>query len=81
MKILLISSSPHKEKSQTFLLAKEVLQGISDQGAKFEVIHLSDLHLNFCQHCEACHKDDMRCVIADDAARVIDKMLAAGGGQ
>ena len=28
MKILLISSSPHKEKSRTFLLAKEVLKGI-----------------------------------------------------
>jgi len=44
MKIMLISSSPHKEKSQTFLLAKEVLKGCSDS-VKTEVIHLCDFKI------------------------------------
>ncbi len=39
MKILLISSSPHKEKSQTYLLAQEVL-GWCSNSVKAEVIHL-----------------------------------------
>lgn len=41
MQILLISSSPRKEKSQTFLLAKEVLNGCCSV-TETEVIHLCD---------------------------------------
>ncbi|MFH1202075.1 MAG: flavodoxin family protein [Candidatus Omnitrophota bacterium] len=79
MKILVISSSPHKEKSQTFLLAGEVLQAFSDEGAKCEVIHLLEYHINFCQHCEACHKKILNCSLKDGISIILEKMLEADG--
>ncbi|MBU4376608.1 MAG: flavodoxin family protein [Candidatus Omnitrophica bacterium] len=79
MKILLISSSPNKEKSQTFFLAKEALKGLLGQDVKHEIIHLCDLKIEFCRHLEKCHKKIMDCPINDDVGRVLQKMLDADG--
>jgi len=79
MKVLLISSSPHKEKSNTFLLAKEVLRGVEDSGFESEVIHLADCHICFCLHCEACHKNILRCSVVDSVQAILEKMLEADG--
>jgi len=57
IKVLLISSSPHTEKSMTFSLAKDVLKGLSQEGADIETIHLYDFRVFFCKHCEQCHKN------------------------
>ena len=79
MKILLVSSSPRKEKSQTFYLAKEVLKGCGAKGVKTEIIHLCQLKIEFCRHCEACHKKILACPIKDDVQTVLQKMLNADG--
>jgi len=79
MKVLLISSSPHKEKSSTFLLAKEVLKGLAKEGVDYEVIHLADLRIFFCKHCEACHKKILRCSLKDDVGQILKKMLEVDG--
>jgi len=78
MHILLISSSPHKEKSHTFLLAKEVLKGFSGS-VKTEVLHLCDFKIEFCHHCESCHRKIMHCPINDDVHMILEKMLEAEG--
>ncbi|MFH1363812.1 MAG: flavodoxin family protein [Candidatus Omnitrophota bacterium] len=78
MQILLISSSPRKEKSQTLLLAKEVLKGFPD-AVKTEIIHLRDQKIEFCRHCENCHKKIMSCPIKDDADMILEKMLKTDG--
>jgi multimeric flavodoxin WrbA len=78
MKILLISSSPHKEKSQTYLLAQEVLKGCLDS-VKPEIIHLCDYKIEFCRHCEECHKKILHCSVADSVPGIINKMLEADG--
>jgi multimeric flavodoxin WrbA len=78
MRILLISSSPRKEKSQTFFLAKEVLKEFSGV-VKTEVIHLCDFKIEFCRHCESCHRKIMRCPINDDVGMILEKMLGAEG--
>jgi multimeric flavodoxin WrbA len=78
MRILLISSSPRKEKSQTFFLAKEVLKGFP-VAVKTEVIHLCDFKIEFCRHCESCHRKIMRCPINDDVGMILEKMLEAEG--
>lgn len=77
MKITLISSSPRKEKSNTFILAKEVLQGAVDSGAKAQIIHLFDHRIDFCRHCELCHKKIMKCPLKDDCFSILKKMLEA----
>jgi multimeric flavodoxin WrbA len=79
MKILLISSSPHKEKSKTLSLAKYVLQGLSHEGADIETIHLSDFSILFCRHCEQCHKKILKCTLPDEVNVILEKMLAADG--
>jgi multimeric flavodoxin WrbA len=79
MKVLLISSSPHKEKSKTFLLAKEVLRGFSQEGVDCEAIHLDDFRVFFCRHCEECHKNILHCSVSDDVHLILKKMLDADG--
>ncbi len=79
MKILLISSSPRRERSQTFLLAGEVLRGVSGEGAQTEVIHLADHHIDFCRHCQECHKRILHCSVKDSLPVILKKMLEADG--
>lgn len=79
MRVLLISSSPHKEKSRTFRLAKEVLSGLAQEGADIETIHLDNFQIFFCKHCEECHKKILHCSIKDDVHVILEKMLAADG--
>ncbi len=80
VKVLLLSASPHKEKSQTFLLAKGVLEGLSGtQAITSEIVHLGAMDIGFCRHCEACHKKILACPIDDDVPGLLGKMLAADG--
>jgi multimeric flavodoxin WrbA len=79
MKILLISSSPHKEKGKTFSLAKDVLKGLSRERADIETIHLADFRVFFCNHCEQCHKNILHCPLPDDVHVILKKMLEADG--
>jgi len=78
MKILLISSSPRKSKSRTFALAHEVMKG-AGSAKELEVIHLRDHTIEFCRHCEKCHKKILDCPIKDDVPAILKKMLAADG--
>ncbi|MDD4856998.1 MAG: flavodoxin family protein [Candidatus Krumholzibacteria bacterium] len=79
MKALLISSSPHLEESSTFLLAKEVLRGLGEEGVSCEEMHLHDYKVSFCESCEACHKKILQCPLKDDANTILRKMLDADG--
>ena len=77
MQVLLISSSPHQEKSSTFLLAKEVLRSLSEEGISGETLHLDNFRVFFCKHCEACHKKILKCSLKDDVSMILQKMLEA----
>jgi multimeric flavodoxin WrbA len=79
MKILLISSSPHKEKSDTFILAREVLKGTIAQGGQGDTIHLADCYLDFCRHCQECHKKLLHCSLEDSVPQILKAMLEAEG--
>jgi len=79
MRLLLISSSPHREKSRSLLLAKEVLRGSASEAVDSEIIYLCDFKINFCRHCEECHKKIMHCSIEDGATAILKKMLEADG--
>jgi len=79
VKVLLISSSPHRGKSSTFLLAKEVLRGLKEEGVSCEEMHLGDCKVLFCESCEACHKKILQCPLKDDVNIILRKMLDADG--
>jgi multimeric flavodoxin WrbA len=78
MNILLISSSPRKLKSQTFQLALSMLEG-HDSSVKTDIVHLCDQSIEFCRHCERCHKKILACPIKDDFRPIVDRMLNADG--
>jgi multimeric flavodoxin WrbA len=78
MNILLLSASPRKSKSQTFALAQKVVAGLG-VAARVETVHLRDLKIGYCTHCEACHITCLRCPIQDDVRALLGKMLAADG--
>jgi len=77
MQVLLISSSPHQEKSSTFLLAKEVLRGLSEEGISGETLHLDNFRVFFCKHCEDCHRKILKCSLKDDVGMILQKILEA----
>ncbi len=79
MKVLGISASPRRNKSNTFLLLKEVLSAAEKEGVKSEVVHLCDLKIEFCRDCESCHKKAMVCTIKDDTHLLLTKMLESDG--
>jgi len=78
VKLLLISSSPRRQESNTFLLAKEVLRGCNASKI-LDVIHLCDLSIGFCRHCEECHRKILHCSIVDSTLGILNKMLEADG--
>ena len=79
MKVLGISASPRKEKSNNLVLLKQALAATEEKGVQTEVVHLCDLKIEFCRHCEACHKKIMDCPIKDEANRLIRKILESEG--
>lgn len=78
MRILGISASPRKEKSQTLVLLKETLEGAEKLGAMTELVQLPDLKIEFCLACEHCHKKK-GCIIDDDVFGLLDKFLESDG--
>lgn len=78
MKILAICGSPRGKKSQTKVLAGEVLKAAQAQGADVEMVDLSEARIEFCRACEACHQKP-GCVLHDDANTILAKMVKADG--
>lgn len=55
MKILGINGSPHKN-GNTFKLIREIFRGAHKNNHQCEVVHLLDLHLDYCNWCGECWK-------------------------
>lgn len=73
--ILVISTSPRKGgNSET--LADELIRGAQEAGNSVEKVTLYDKTIEFCKGCLTCVKTQ-RCIIRDDAAAIVQKMLTA----
>ena len=70
-----IVGSP-REGGNTDALVQEILVGSADEGAEAEVVRLSDLRIEPCRACDACHTSGS-CVIDDDMAGLVDRMRGA----
>ncbi len=79
MKVLGISASPRKNRSNTLVLLEQAFSALAKGGLETEIVHLCDLKIEFCRHCEKCHKRSMDCSIKDDAGSLIKKMLESEG--
>ncbi|OAT86438.1 flavodoxin family protein [Desulfotomaculum copahuensis] len=75
IKCLAVAASPRKD-GNTALLARQALAGCREAGAETEFLYLADYAYAPCRGCEACSKTG-RCVVADDAKVIFDRILAA----
>ena len=77
MKILGISSSPHKNGIVSTLV-KTVLDGAKYAGLDVSYYNLYDLNISPCKGCFACRKEEGKgCVIQDDMQILFDEINAA----
>lgn len=81
MRLLGISGSPRKGNTE-WMVAK-VLEGARGAGADTEIVLLREKDIKLCRGCLTCEVGRDRkpggCVIKDDMAPLLDKMLAADG--
>lgn len=79
MKVLVLNGSPKGERSNTYRLTGAFLDGLRQvQQAEVEALEVGKLHLLPCRGCFACwSKTPGKCVLQDDMAGVIEKILAA----
>lgn len=74
-KVLVVSSSLRKE-SNSEILADSLIRGAVERGHEVGKVTLRDKSIDFCKGCLVCQKTG-RCVIADDAVEIAEKMLKA----
>lgn len=76
MKKILVISSSLRHDSNSDALAEAFAKGAAEAGNEVESITLKGKNLHFCTGCLACQKTQ-KCVIADDAPAIVNKMYAA----
>lgn len=74
-KILILSGSPRKNGNSD-MLCDEFMRGAIESGNQVEKIRVAEKNIGFCRGCYAC-KDTGKCVIKDDMAEVLQKMIDA----
>lgn len=75
-KILIVSASPRKGGNSD-LLCDQFLKGAREAGHQAEKIFLRDKKINYCTGCGACQSNGGKCVLKDDMAEILEKMIAA----
>ena len=75
-KNILVISSSLRARSNSEALADAFIEGAQAAGNKVEKVMLKGKKLGFCLGCLSCVKTH-KCVIKDDAAAIVEKMLHA----
>lgn len=75
-KVLILSSSPRRGGNSD-TLCDEFMNGAREAGNEVEKIFLRDKTIHYCTGCSTCSQYGKPCPQKDDAAEVIEKMLAA----
>lgn len=76
MKKVLVISTSLRPVSNSDLLADAFAEGAAEAGHEVEKVRLRGRKIGFCTGCLACQKTQ-RCVIADDAPEIVQKMQAS----
>ena len=71
--VLILSGSPRKNGNSD-LLCDEFMKGAIESGHQVEKIRVADKNIGYCRACYGC-KDTGVCVIKDDMAEVLQKMI------
>lgn len=75
MKILAINGSPHKD-GNTYKLISEIFRGARKNNHLCEIVHLVDLHLDYCNWCASCAETGI-CVVNDGFQEHLKQLFEA----
>jgi len=75
-KVLILSGSPRKGGNSD-ILCDEFMRGAKESGNEVEKIRVSENKIGFCNACYYCKTSGGACVIKDDMAEVLQKMIDA----
>jgi multimeric flavodoxin WrbA len=73
MKILAINGSPHKN-GNTVRLINQIFQGARKHNHQCEIVHLIDLHLDYCNWCSECYSTGV-CPIEDGFPEHLEQLF------
>ncbi len=76
MSNILVITTSLRAKSNSDILAEQMVRGAKAAGHHVETISLKGKDIRFCRGCLACQKTQ-KCVIADDAAEIAEKVKNA----
>ncbi len=74
--VLILSGSPRRGGNSD-ILCDEFARGAAECGNHVEKIHVSDKKIGYCRACYYCRDHAGACVLKDDMAEVLQKMIDA----
>lgn len=75
-KVLILSGSPRKGGNSD-ILCDEFMRGALDSGNQVEKIRIADKNVGYCKACYYCETNNGQCIIKDDMAEIMQKMIDA----
>lgn len=75
-KVLILSGSPRKDGNSD-LLCEEFLRGAEERGNQVEKIRVAEKKIGYCRACYYCRDHGGECVIKDDMAQLLQKIIDA----
>lgn len=78
MQVLVLNSSPHREKGGTGAVLNPFVEGMKEAGADVELIYVHKLTIKPCRGCYTCWtKTPGKCVQKDDMSEILTKLASA----
>ncbi|MFQ5976887.1 MAG: flavodoxin family protein [Candidatus Heimdallarchaeota archaeon] len=78
MEVLVLNSSPHRDKGGTGAVLNPFMEGMKEAGADVELIYVHKLTIKPCRGCYHCWtKGHGTCVQKDDMAEILPKLASA----
>lgn len=75
-KVLILSGSPRKGGNSD-ILCDAFMKGALESGNAVEKIRVAEKNIGYCKACYYCRQSGGKCVIKDDMAEVLQKMIDA----
>lgn len=75
-KVLILSGSPRKGGNSD-LICDEFMRGAKESGNTVEKIRAAEKKIDYCKACYYCTKHNGKCVIKDDMADIMQKIIDA----
>lgn len=75
-KVLILSGSPRKGGNSD-ILCSEFARGAAEAGNRVETVRVAEKKIGYCRACYYCRDHEGTCVLKDDMAELLQKMIDA----